>query len=342
MSTIDPPTTLSQSVGGQAAIGSAPAFGSDASVVAPDAASFAGGVIGRVALASDAPSWASDWRLLVAAACVLVAIAFALHAVVGGGVVAGHRYRARFTGRVGRRLNDMLLFVDPARLFTVNLLAVALVLALVWFLTGSVLLAAGAVLALAAVPNWLLAHLGRRRRLRFCEQLPDVLMLVAGALRAGASLTLALRQMAIEIAAPAGQEFDLMLREQRLGSSLEQALGGLERRMGSDELRLFTAAIRIAGESGGNLAETLERLADAIRKRLEIEAKIKALTAQGRLQGWVMALLPIIVGAALFAIEPEAMEPLLVTWQGWTVVFIVLCLELAGLAMIRRIMDIDV
>ncbi len=287
-------------------------------------------------------AWVPDARLVVATIGVLVAIACAVNVLVGGGAVAARRYRLRFTGRVERRLNDMLLFVDAGRLFAVNLLVVALVFVLAWFVTGSVLVGVAALFALGALPNWLLAHFGRRRRLRFSEQLPDVLMLVAGALRAGASLALALRQMAIEIAAPAGQEFDLVLREQRLGSSLDQSLAGLERRMGGDELRLFTAAIRIAGESGGNLAETLERLADAIRKRLEIEAKIRALTSQGRLQGWIMALLPILVGAALFAIEPEAMEPLLVTWQGWIVVAVLLVLELVGLAMIRRIMDIDV
>ena len=283
-----------------------------------------------------------DWRLVIAVIGAVVAIVLGAYLLVGAGATAGRRYHSRFTGRVERRLNDMLLFVDAGRLFTVNLFVVVIVFALVWFISGSLLIAVLGLVCLAAVPNWLLAHLGRRRRLRFVEQLPDVLMLVAGALRAGASLALALRQMASEVAAPAGQEFDLMLREQRLGASLDQALTGLERRMGGDELMLFTAAVRIAGESGGNLAETLARLADAIRKRLEIENKIKALTSQGRLQGWVMALLPVAVGAALFAIEPEAMEPLFVTWQGWLVMVIVLALELLGLAMIRRIMDIDV
>lgn len=293
-------------------------------------------------VASSGLSWTFDWRLIVAMFGAIAAAVFALFAMIGGGALVGRRYRMRFTGRVERRLNDMLLFIDAGRLFTVNLLVVVAVFAVVWFWSGSVVVACAALLFLAALPNWLLAHFGRRRRLSFSGQLPDVLMLVAGALRAGASLALALRQMAIEVAAPAGQEFDLMLREQRLGASMDQALTGLERRMGGDELRLFTAAIRIAGESGGNLAETLERLADAIRKRLEIEGKIRALTSQGRLQGWIMALLPVAVGAALFAIEPEAMEPLIATWQGWVVMVIVFALELMGLAMIRRIMDIDV
>ena len=133
-----------------------------------------------------------------------------------------------------------------------------------------------------------------------------------------------------------------MLREQRLGVTLDEALGSLERRMGGDDLRLFTAAARIAGDSGGNLAETLERLADTIRRKLTVEGKIRALTAQGRLQGWIMTSLPVAVAAALFAIEPQDMAPLLSTWQGWMVCGVIGVLELAGLVFIRRIMDIDI
>ena len=133
-----------------------------------------------------------------------------------------------------------------------------------------------------------------------------------------------------------------MLREQRLGVTLDEALGSLERRMGGDDLRLVVAAIRIAGDSGGNLAETLERLADTIRRKLGVEGKIRALTAQGRLQGWVMTSLPLAVCAALFVIDPVAMRPLFDTWQGWIVCAVVVLLEIAGLFFIRRIMDIDI
>lgn len=285
---------------------------------------------------------AVDWRLVLAVVALLAGVLFALLAASTAGAQAGRGYRRHFTGSVERRLNDMLLFIDGRRLFAFNLLAAAVVIVAVWGATRSLALVAVSLVLLAAAPGIVLARLGRRRRARFGEQLPDVLMLVAGALRAGASLPLALRQVAAETRPPAGQEFELILREQRLGASLDQALGSLERRMGGDELRLFTAAIRIAGESGGNLAETLERLADAIRKRLAIEGKIDALTAQGRLQGWIMALLPVAVGLALVAIEPEAMEPLFVTWQGWSVLAVVAGLEMIGLLMIRRIMSIDV
>ena len=83
--------------------------------------------------------------------------------------------------------------------------------------------------------------------------------------------------------------------------------------MGGDDLRLFTAAVRIAGDSGGNLAETLEQLADTIRRKLTLEGKILALTAQGRLQGWVMSLLPVAVAATTAGPSPAASR----SWRSW-------------------------
>jgi len=280
--------------------------------------------------------------LLTAGAALLLAVVLALMGLARGGAVAGSRYHRSFIGNVGRRLNDLLLFIDAQRLFQWNLVLGLLVMATIWLLSASWLLMLLGLLLVGMMPNLFLVRLARRRRRQFSDQLPDALMLVAAAIRAGASLPLALRQMSLELPAPCGQEFDLMLREQRLGVSLDAALGSLERRMGGDDLRLFTAAVRIAGDSGGNLAETLERLSDTIRRKLTVEGKIRALTAQGRLQGWIMAFLPVIVAAALFAIEPQAMAPLLSTWQGWVVCGVVAVLEAAGLLFIRRIMDIDI
>ncbi len=202
--------------------------------------------------------------LLMAGVALLAAVVLTLMALAYGGAAAGSRYRSRFTGDVGRRLNDLLLFVDAQRLFRWNLLLALLVMAAIRLTTGSWLLMALGVVGIAMLPNLVLVRLARQRRLSFAGQLPDALMLVSAAIRSGASLPLALRQMSQEMAAPCGQEFELMLREQRLGVTLDEALGSLERRMGGDDLRLFTAAVRIAGDSGGNLAETLERLADSI------------------------------------------------------------------------------
>ena len=252
----------------------------------------------------------------VGAVALGLAVVMAVLVLAPGAVKAGGDYRRHFSGRVGHGMKELLLFVDVDRLFRANLLLCLVACALVWLLTGSLFLVLVSVALLGALPSLLIAHLGAQRRKQFARQLPDAMMLIGGAVRAGASMTLALRQMASELPAPGGQEFDLLLRELRLGVTLDDALFSLEKRMGCDDLRLFGAAVRIANESGGNLAETLERLADTMRKKMALEDKIMALTSQGRMQGWVMVVLPLGVGAALFAIQPDAMAPLIHSWQG--------------------------
>ncbi|RRN45792.1 hypothetical protein EHV23_06540 [Lautropia dentalis] len=278
----------------------------------------------------------------VGAVALGLAVVMAVLVLAPGAVKAGGDYRRHFSGRVGHGMKELLLFVDVDRLFRANLLLCLVACALVWLLTGSLFLVLVSVALLGALPSLLIAHLGAQRRKQFARQLPDAMMLIGGAVRAGASMTLALRQMASELPAPGGQEFDLLLRELRLGVTLDDALFSLEKRMGCDDLRLFGAAVRIANESGGNLAETLERLADTMRKKMALEDKIMALTSQGRMQGWVMVVLPLGVGAALFAIQPDAMTPLIHSWQGWVTCGVVAILEVVGLLFIRRIMAIDI
>ena len=278
----------------------------------------------------------------VGAVALGLAVVMAVLVLAPGAVKAGGDYRRHFSGRVGHGMKELLLFVDVDRLFRANLLLCLVACALVRLLTGSLFLVLVSVALLGALPSLLIAHLGAQRRKQFARQLPDAMMLIGGAVRAGASMTLALRQMASELPAPGGQEFDLLLRELRLGVTLDDALFSLEKRMGCDDLRLFGAAVRIANESGGNLAETLERLADTMRKKMALEDKIMALTSQGRMQGWVMVVLPLGVGAALFAIQPDAMAPLIHSWQGGVTCGVVAILEVVGLLFIRRIMAIDI
>jgi tight adherence protein B len=254
----------------------------------------------------------------------------------------GSRWRTRFGEDLGVGLRQSFVFLDVGRLFRLNLVVLAVGGTLAIAVTGRPMLAFAVVAGLGTVPGVVLAVLRRRRLARFAAQLPDAILLLAGALRAGSSLAQGLAQAARELPAPAGREFDLVVREQRLGVALDAAMGNLERRIPTEAVILLAAAVRIAHETGGNLAETLERLAETLRRKAAVEGRIDALTAQGRLQGWVMAALPLAVGAALFAIEPDAMRPLLATWQGALVCVLVFVLEALGLHAIRRIVAIDV
>ena len=280
--------------------------------------------------------------LLTAALALLLAVVLALLGLAQGGAVAGSRYRRAFTRNVGRRLNDLLLFVDAQRLFRWNLVLALLVTTTIRLLTGSWLLTVIGVAGLAMLPNLVLVHLARQRRLRFAGQLPDALMLIAAALRAGASLPLALRQMSLEVAPPCGQEFELMLREQRLGVDFDTALRNMEARLPLQDFVMVVSGMRISREVGGNLADILETLADTLRRKHQMEGKIDALTAQGRMQGIVMTGLPLFLMLILTQMEPEAMAPLYNTWYGWVTLVVVGFLLTIGYVAIRKITSIDV
>lgn len=278
----------------------------------------------------------------------LIALAGAVFAAVAALLacrafsVSLRRYRSRFVEKVGGRLREGFMFIDPARLFAANLVLIAVLGATVWLITAHWIPMALVCCAGFGLPKLTLWWLARLRREKLRQQLPDALLLISGGLRAGGSLSQAIVTMVQEMPAPVGEEFDLYLREQRLGVTMHHALESLERRVPIEEIRLLGAALRIAHETGGNLAETMERLGNALRAKLQIEGKIDALTSQGRLQGWVMVALPIALVFVLFQIDPVAMRPLLTQWYGWLTCVVVVLLEVFGIWMIRRIVAIDV
>jgi tight adherence protein B len=275
--------------------------------------------------------------LAIAAAAALLAW-LAVHASSG----ALGRYRAEFTERTRFQAQEFFLFVDGRHLFVANIAVMLLGAVAAWIVTGELVVALPVFFALALLPRLLYAAMRRRRRQKFEHQLPDALMMLSGGLRAGVGLNAAMQQLVSEAHPPLAQEFMLMLREQRLGVTLEQSLGNLARRMPTQTTVLVVSAMRIAGDTGGGLAETLERTAHTIRSRLQMEGKIAALTAQGKLQAWVVSLLPVLLMLVLNRMEPEAMHYLWHTRLGWATLTGIALLEAMGIYVIRRIIAIDV
>ncbi len=252
------------------------------------------------------------------------------------------RYREVYTQEAGVRLSEVFLFIDPAQLW-VGAVGCGVVAAGVAFsATGSGLVAALFAVLASRVPRMVVDGLRRRRARRFEEQLPMALLMLASALRAGVALTTGLRHVVDQSGAPLAQEFGLILREQRLGVSWDTALDNLHTRMPADSTSLVVAAMRIAAKTGGNLAEALESIAQTLRARLQLQAKLLALTSQGRLQAWIVGALPLALLAVLDRLEPEIMGLLWHTPMGWGVLAIMAVLETAGVLLIRRIMRIDI
>lgn len=281
---------------------------------------------------------------MVIVVSVVIAVSTALLAwvTIEVGTAGLQRYRESFTQRVRFQAREFFLFIDPRQLFIANLAAMALIGAAAWLAFDSVVAVLPVLAVLAVVPRLLYAWMRKRRLLKFEEQLPDALMMLAGGMRAGAGLSSALNQLVAEARAPLVQEFSLMLREQRLGVTLEQSLNNLARRMPTQTTTLVVSAMRIAVETGGGLAETLERTSHTIRSRLQMEGKIRALTAQGKMQAWVVGLLPLFLMFILNKMEPEAMGELWHTPLGWGVLAVIAFLEVMGVYVVRKIVTIDV
>ncbi len=239
-------------------------------------------------------------------------------------------------------LRDMFISVDPQKLFYYNIAAMFIVPALLWGFTGNLVLVVGAAIVIIILPKLSVNWLKKRRFEKFEKQLPDALLMVSGAMRAGASLTVAMESMVKEQKPPLAQEFDLLLREQRVGVDFDTALRNMEKRLPIQDFIMVVSGMRISREVGGNLADILETLADTLRMKHQMEGKIKALTAQGKMQGLVMTCLPLFLMFILTHMEPEAMAPLYNTFVGWGTLAVIAVMEVIGYMAIQKIVSIDV
>lgn len=283
-------------------------------------------------------------NLIIAAVTIGIAFAVALltWSMFDIGTHGLARYRRLFTERTHVNLRELFLFIEPQRLFLLNLSVMLLVAAAAWMLTKSMFMAVVALVLTAFLPRQLLRYL-RRRRLDALElQLPDTLLMLAGGMKAGVSLTQAIHQLVLESRPPASQEFDMVLREQRLGVSLDVALENLNARVPLQSITLTVSAMRIAAETGGQLAETLERASQTLRTKLAMEGKIRALTSQGKLQAIVVGALPLVLMYALNKLEPQAMNLMFTTHTGYATLAVIALLEFFGVLIIRKIVAIDV
>lgn len=251
-------------------------------------------------------------------------------------------YRRRFTSNARSRLEEAFLFIDPNRLFMLTLGGALLLPPLLWLITGNIVLAVFAGVLTFVLPKIAFGWINRRRRLKLVVQLPDTLLMVASSLRAGTSLQIAMDIAIRETPKPLSQEFGVVVREQRLGLALEDALESMASRLKLEEVDLVVAAMTIARDVGGNLAETLDQLSRTLRAKAIMEGKIRSLTSQGKLQGLIVGLLPVFLMLVLSHMQHDAMQPLFHSLIGWAVLGVIGILEVIGFLMIRKIVAIDV
>jgi tight adherence protein B len=273
--------------------------------------------------------------------------------VVSQAISAGAQaYSGAYSEDTAREFEDVFLFIPPKRIAEAGWAACATTFILVFLIIGSLTtkhgfvigLILGAVAAALALqsPRFLLNLLKRRRLRKFDLQLVDTLVSMSNALKAGFSITQAFESVAKEGENPIAQEFDVFLQQTRIGVTFSEALENMDKRVGSADLTLVVQAIEAARKTGGNLTEVFEKISATIRERMRIESRIRTLTAQGRLQGIIVSLMPIIIGVALMIVDPEMTAPFFQSAAGFFVIITVGILITLGGLLIRKIINIDV
>jgi len=188
-------------------------------------------------------------------------------------------------------------------------------------------------------------HLRRRKNKRiraFEEVFPEAIDLLGRAIRAGHAVSTGFQMVAEELSGPVAEEFRIVFEEQRYGLPVEESLLGLADRVDSMDVRIFVTAILIQREVGGNLAEILDNISHTIRERFKIQRQVRVYTAQGRMTGYLLAVLPIVVGTIIYSLNPEYMGVLFEPGIGRFLVSLAVVLQIVGFVLIRRIVTIEV
>lgn len=181
-----------------------------------------------------------------------------------------------------------------------------------------------------------------RRTARFDEQLPEALDVIKRALKAGHPFAQCLKLIADDMEEPINREFELIFTEINYGSDLRSALLGLIERVPSVSAMAFVTAVLVQKETGGNLAETLERITSVIRGRFKLQRHIRTLSAEGRLSAWVLMLVPIVLFVVIWFTTPSYLPTLLDDPRGPALITIACVMEIIGMIWIRRIIRIQV
>lgn len=247
--------------------------------------------------------------------------------------------------------NDIGYFIAPKTLFQVQLslgvlmLGITIAVLLFFQVFYWYVLVIVAVLSLAAgfvLPLLYFLRKVKKRAADFERSILDLSMGLTSGLRAGQALPQALEVFSRRCDGPMKEELEVVLREYRLGLELTEALQRMYDRLPCEDLQLLVISIRLTQQSGGSLADVLQRITQTIRGRIDFQQKLKALTAQGRFEALAMSLAPLLAFILLFIINNDLMLPMVQTLVGWCAIGIMLTLEVLGYIVIRAIVDVKV
>lgn len=182
----------------------------------------------------------------------------------------------------------------------------------------------------------------KRRITKFNEQLVDGLSLLANSLKSGLNMSQAIQVLIREMSHPISQEFGTVMSQEKLGRTIDEALENMIERIPSEDLAIAIHSILILRETGGDLSETFETIANTVRERRKIEGKIQAMTAQGKTQGAMLMAMPFGLMIVLYFFNPGYLSPLINTKIGWLMILVMILFQAVGFFIMKKIIEIDV
>jgi tight adherence protein B len=285
---------------------------------------------------------------------LLLGIAFAgvAYTFISGLTSGASTYADSMSESTSRQFEDMFLFIPARRISEIGwsmAVAIFLICTVALFdMNSPVSTLAGLIMGTAfglfalSLPTKVVMIMKERRKQKFNIQLVEALGSMSNAMRAGFSINQAFETVVQSGEKPIAQEFGVMLQQMRVGMNFYDALQSLDQRVKSDDLTLVVTAIDIARRTGGNLTEIFDKISLTIRERMRIERRVQTLTAQGRLQGLIVASMPVVLGAAMTFLKPDMMMPFFRATSGMICVGITIALIAVGWFFIKKIITIDV
>lgn len=250
--------------------------------------------------------------------------------------------RAAAGQKLQRFVSASAMAVSPVELILMSGALAALGLLLPFLLGKPPIFGAALGLGLAVLPWWRVAKRRSQRIERIERQFPEALDLMGRAMRAGHAFPTAVKMVGDEMAEPLGRDFRLLFDEMNYGVPINDALANLARRVPLADVSYFVVAVMIQRESGGNLAELLDKIATIVRQRLKLLGEIRTLSAEGRLSAMILTALPFVVALVVNLVNPKFMAVLWTDPAGLRVVGVALFMMVVGILWMRQIIRIRV
>lgn len=285
----------------------------------------------------------TDSTLWVALGLIFIA---GILAVMGGGEWVANRIakeRGLYEKVVGKELYRLFLDISPQEFFLLHVLIFFGAIGLagvvledwVWgVLVGSAVGILG--------PRWWLKRKWKGRLRQIDEQIEESMIYMANSFKANPALPDAIQDVINAMGPPLTQEFSVLLKEYKLGTPLDTAMINMQNRVPARNLQLAVSALLIGRTVGGNIPKILEDIANTIRESYRLERVIDTQTAQGKMQAWVMGLMPAVVIGMFYLMDPELITPLFETIPGYMILAVAAVMNVVGVVLILKIVRIEV